>query len=527
MTVTRITPILGALLGSISALAQTSTPFTCSLKITLNNDTAERIDVMALTGFAGSLGSASLRLSGSAPIVDNGIGSPITFTGGLYFNAVDFINLRTSVNDPKFPTPPTFSLPNASITGGGGIYSGATGSVTLNFSLTGALTMSGSGSITAAGKTTPLTLTNFVGAISSNQERDYSSGTITGTANPFGPVTGSFKIDNTNNNADPTQPSIGLINIALNSKDSINFFLSVDGNGNVSGTLPVQGGTGAYAGATGSMSATTVFNSDETISVTGTGTIVSAAPGAPIITSVKTAFGSDDIAVNTWIQINGTNLAPKNTPSTGFDWSAAPEFNSGKMPTKLGAIDGVTINGKPAYIYFYCSAATNPACATDQINVLSSLDRTTGPVQVVVTTGGIASVPFTVTKTNQSPTLPLFDVKGHVVARHLDFSLMGPTSLYPGLSTPAKAGETIILVAYGLGAIGGLTEGSASQSFTFSAPPVCRISGVIANVAAALISPGLYQLNVTIPPGTPSGDNAIHCNNAGVFTFPGSVIAVQ
>ncbi|MBZ5603505.1 MAG: hypothetical protein LAO79_14495 [Acidobacteriia bacterium] len=516
-----------ALLGAVAGLAQTTTNVNFNLKIIPVADTAERINVIAQTGRAGPLGSANLRLSGSAPIVDNGIGSPITFTGGLYFNAVDFINLSASINDPNFAKGPGFTFSNAAITGGGGVYSGATGSVTLNFNLQGSLGMSGSGSITAAGKTTPLTLTGFIGVISSSNERDYSSGSITGTVNPLGSVTGNFKIDNTNSNTDQTALSLGTVTLNFNANDSITLFLTVNPGGSVVPAMLICGGTGAYAGATGTVNLNVVDNGDGTFSGTGTGTIVTAAAGAPIITQVKTAFGAGDIAANTWIQINGTNLAPKTTPPGGVDWSNAPEFASGKMPTKLGSIDSVTIDGKPAYIFFYCSSATNPSCASDQINVLSSLDRTRGPVQVVVTTGGVASAPFIVTKTGLSPTLPLFDVQGHVVARHLDFSLMGPASLFPGLSTPAKAGETIILVAYGLGFLANLTEGSATQSSSISSPPVCRISGVPANVAAAVISPGLYQLNVTVPPGTPSGDNAIHCNDAGLFTFPGSVIAVQ
>src|SRR5262249_51154894 len=162
----------------------------------------------------------------------------------------------------------------------------------------------------------------------------------------------------------------------------------------------VAGGTGAYAGATGSFTSVTLSGDPNNPRVQGSGTLTTPSPGAPMITQVKTAFGSTDIANNAWLQINGTNLAPTNTAATGVDWSNAPEFASGKMPTKLGAIDGVTINGKPAYIFFFCSAATNPSCSGgDQINVLSPLDPTTGFVTVVVTRNGVSSAPFIVTKT--------------------------------------------------------------------------------------------------------------------------------
>src|SRR5262249_55066997 len=152
--------------------------------------------------------------------------------------------------------------------------------------------------------------------------------------------------------------------------------------------------------------------------------------------------------------INGTNLVPANTPSTGVDWSKAPEFASGKMPTQLNGIS-VTINGLPGHVYFYCSAATDPACKAggDQINVLAPLLNVTQEsiVQVVVTNNGVASAPYLDFGAPLLPAFFLFDATGHVVARHLDFSLMGPSSLYPGSSTPARAGETIILVGSGFG----------------------------------------------------------------------------
>ncbi len=154
------------------------------------------------------------------------------------------------------------------------------------------------------------------------------------------------------------------------------------------------------------------------------------------------------------------------------------------------------------------------------------------PVEVVVTNNGVASAPFTVLNNGLSPTFPLFDVAGHVVARHLDFSLMGPTSLFPGASTPAKAGETIILVLYGLGPPNGTAPaaGSATQSGSMPSAPLCWVSGIPvapSSEALALISPGLYQLNLAVPAQTTSGDNPINCNYQGYPTAPGTLIAVQ
>jgi uncharacterized protein (TIGR03437 family) len=228
----------------------------------------------------------------------------------------------------------------------------------------------------------------------------------------------------------------------------------------------VSGGTGGYAGATGSFSITESQNTAGLVAIQGTGTITTATASAPVITSVKTAFGGSAIADNTWLQINGTNLVPSNTAAGGVVWSTAPSFAQGLMPTQLGPIS-VTVNGQPGYIFFYCSAATDTACtAGDQINVLSPLNTSSSlyPEEVVVTNNGASSAPFTVLNNGYSPTFPFFDAAGHVVARHLDFSYLGPTSL--GFTTPAMAGETIILVLYGLGLPSGAPPavGSATQS---------------------------------------------------------------
>jgi uncharacterized protein (TIGR03437 family) len=262
------------------------------------------------------------------------------------------------------------------------------------------------------------------------------------------------------------------------------------------------------------------------------GTIVTnilQATGASI-TSVETANGGTDIAQNSWTVIKGNNLVPANAPSTGVIWSTAPEFNQGKMPTQLGGVS-VTVDGKPAFIYYYCSAATSP-CASDQINVLTPLDSASGPVQIVVTNGTVSSAPFTVNLKSVSPALLLFD-SSHVAATHLDGSLLAPATLYPGLSTPAKPGEQVVLYGVGFGLPGGaLVNGSSSQSGSLPVLPVCKIgTGAAALNAtlsfAGLISPGLYQLNLTVPVGAATGDDAISCTYGGGSTPVGAVIAVQ
>ena len=70
---------------------------------------------------------------------------------------------------------------------------------------------------------------------------------------------------------------------------------------------------------------------------------------------------------------------------------------------------------------------------------------------VVVKNGSDSSAPFLVPKDALNPSVLTFDTIGHAVATHLDGSLLGPTSLYPGLSTPGKGGETVTFWTVGFG----------------------------------------------------------------------------
>jgi uncharacterized protein (TIGR03437 family) len=260
---------------------------------------------------------------------------------------------------------------------------------------------------------------------------------------------------------------------------------------------------------------------------TGTGT-----GGGSVITSVSTASGGSNIAQNTFIVIKGTNLVPASTPAAGMIWSTAPSFANGQMPTQLGAVS-VTVNGNPAYIYFYCSAATSTVCASDQINVLTPLDSTIGSVPIVVTStassGTTSSSPYSANLAAVSPAFLLFGSSSYVAATHLNYNLIGPPSLYPGSSTPAAPGEQVVIYAVGFGLpTTPLVAGSATQSGSLPTLPVCTVGPNPATVAfAGVISPGLYQLNVIIPAATSNGDQSIACLYGGAATPSGDLITVN
>jgi uncharacterized protein (TIGR03437 family) len=98
------------------------------------------------------------------------------------------------------------------------------------------------------------------------------------------------------------------------------------------------------------------------------------------------------------------------------------------MPTQVDGVS-VTVNGKAAYLYYV---------SPTQLNVLAPPDAMEGPVQV--TSGGVASAFFTVQVRAESPSFFVFNGGPYVAAEHANFSFIGPPSLYPGLTTPAKAG---------------------------------------------------------------------------------------
>ena len=116
-----------------------------------------------------------------------------------------------------------------------------------------------------------------------------------------------------------------------------------------------------------------------------------------------------------------------------------------------------------------------------------------------------------------------------ILATHADGSLIGPATLYPGLSTPALPGETIVLYANGFGPTSvPVVSGAESQSGTLSPLPVITIGGVAATVSfAGLVEPGEFQFNVVMPSTLASGDQPVTATHNGLTTQAGTMINVQ
>jgi len=192
----------------------------------------------------------------------------------------------------------------------------------------------------------------------------------------------------------------------------------------------------------------------------------------------------------------------------------------GKMPTQLDGVSA-TLNGKAAYVY-YISAT--------QVNILTPPDAMSGAVQVQVTSNATVSAAFTAQAKAESPSFFVFNGGPYVAATHANGSLLGPAGLYPGSTTPAKPGETVVIYANGFGPTSvAVVGGSETQTGTLSPLPAITIGGVNATVAFAglNVTPGEFQFNVVVPASLADGDQPITASYNGLTTQAGTLITVQ
>jgi uncharacterized protein (TIGR03437 family) len=245
----------------------------------------------------------------------------------------------------------------------------------------------------------------------------------------------------------------------------------------------------------------------------------------PVSTQVLNATGeAATISQNTWVEIKGSNLSQTTRIWGGGDFDPV----TGNMPTSLDGVSA-TVNNKPAYIYFISPA---------QINILTPLDSSTGTVPVQVKTGFGTGALTTVTMQTNSLGFFAFNSDKYAAALHGSGDCvnvnngtcyLGPTSLYPGLTTPAKPGELIVLYANGFGLTDQtITPGSSSQGGNLPTKPVVTIGGLPCQVIfAGLVAVGQFQFNVVVPAAAPDGDNALSATYNGFTSKSGVFVTVQ
>jgi len=164
-----------------------------------------------------------------------------------------------------------------------------------------------------------------------------------------------------------------------------------------------------------------------------------------------------------------------------------------------------------------------------QVNILTPPDALSGSVAIELTYNSVTSASISVPAQTLSPSFFVFGGTPYVAARHADYSLLGPASLFAGSTTPAKPGETVLLYANGFGATSvPVVSGSEVQSGSLSPLPVVEIGGVNAFVAfAGLVAPGEFQFNVTVPASLADGDQPLTATYNGSTTQAGTLITVH
>ncbi len=228
---------------------------------------------------------------------------------------------------------------------------------------------------------------------------------------------------------------------------------------------------------------------------------------------------STTIQPGSWVSIYGQNLATSNAT-----WN-------GDFPQNLGGTS-VTINNKPAYLWFVSST---------QINLQAPDDPgASGTVPVVVTTPN-GSATSTVTLGQFSPSFSLLDathVAGIIIRTDGSgtqggggYDIIGPKSSPLGYPmVPAKAGDVVELFGVGFGPTNPSVP--AGHAFSGAAKAADSVTILINGTAitpdfCGMTGAGLFQINLKIPSGLGTGDVSLVAQVGGVQTPTGIVISLQ
>jgi uncharacterized protein (TIGR03437 family) len=204
----------------------------------------------------------------------------------------------------------------------------------------------------------------------------------------------------------------------------------------------------------------------------------------------------------------GNALAPRSIASL-FGSNLAPEVAvadlAPPLPFTLGGVT-MTMGGGSVPLFFV---------SPTQVNFQVPLFTLTGQISTSLTvTQGASTTTISVPLKPYAPALFTTSAGGTGQASTViagTTSLAAPTGAFPD-SRPAKIGEYISIYATGLGDVSNRPSlGSASPSSPLArtnATPDVTIGGVPGTVAFSGLAPGfvgLYQINVQVPVGAPTG----------------------
>ena len=335
---------------------------------------------------------------------------------------------------------------------------------------------------------------------------------ITGQATMSGVYTGNGAFTSTVSLSSSSPAPFTITVSAGNTLTGTFTFASAALSGTGTGALTITGGTGTYAGYTGSFSSVTETGSTAisgtsvsvTLNCSGTGTVNTSGGGTttpvPTIAAVQdAASNTPNIAQGSVFSVYGTNLSPSIQGLTSFPW---PRVSNGVKVTFTPAAGGA---GTDTYLTYI---------GTSQINAMLPSTVPVGNYNVTVT-NGTASAPFLAQVVASKVGLFAQDYSGTglaVVDNYISPSENDrnrlTTGIFNGVTiSPAKPGQTLIAWGTGLGAwaaadtaLGVVHDFSASQTIA------AIVGGVSIPVAfAGRTAPGLDQINFTLPANVPTG----------------------
>lgn len=222
------------------------------------------------------------------------------------------------------------------------------------------------------------------------------------------------------------------------------------------------------------------------------------------------------------ISVFGTNLA-----------SSTAAADSIPLSNSLGGVS-VMIGGIPAPLNYVCHLCVGGA--GDQLNIQMPWGVQGTTAQVVVTNNSASSAAASVAVAQFNPGIfSVNDGVGVAIAFFVDGALAAPSGSIPGLTTrPAKVGDTLQILATGLGAVdSSVADGANSLDKlrnTLTKPTVL-IGNTAAQVAFSGLSPqfvGVNQVNAVVASGTPTGNTVpLQFQIGGLTTTNQVTIAVQ
>ena len=278
----------------------------------------------------------------------------------------------------------------------------------------------------------------------------------------------------------------GSVTVSFSNGDSPVALLAI-GSGNWAGTwVPVHSTAGLTIRADAQSSRLV-----GSVSVSGQ---VTSNPNAPVVSAggvVSAVDYKSSPALGLLVTIFGSGLADGSAGLTGLP-----------APTQLGSTS-VLLSGSPLPLLYVSDSQVN---AIIPYTVQSNASH-----QLVVSRGSAYSVPVDVAVFNSEPAIVSVDGSGNGQGQIYWVDAHGNSGL-ANANAPASAGEALVILAVGLGAVSpSLTAGTGAPSSppaNTAVPVTVTIGGVSASVFFSGLTPGfvgLYQVNATVPIGVMPG----------------------